>query len=108
MPELPEDQREPVPERVYPPIRGGGPGDGAVHHHEGGGAAIQEGDAHATTGAHSHANGGTGLPVWVESMTPASEKRHHFHIGGPTGPAIWTGPNYPNFILDEAGETPPD
>ena len=101
MPERPEDLSEPVRERIYPPIRGGGPGDGGPHTHNGGGPAIPEGETVPEPGTHTHLNGGTG-PSVLQAVVPSEDKHHHFHLGGPTGPAIWTGPRYPGDVLAEA------
>jgi hypothetical protein len=103
VPEQPDDQRTPIDEPYYPPIRGGGPADGFTHTHTtgGGGRLVRTNpDADLRIEPHVHPEHGTLQADWADDA-PFVHRYQHFHTRDGVGPAIWTGPKWPVEFTDE-------
>src|SRR3954454_15869487 len=71
VPEHPEDQSRLHGEKQYPPLTGGGPGDGLTHTHcNGTGKAIPTGDdvPDEDTPTHRHMDSGDGPAAWPDAI----------------------------------------
>jgi hypothetical protein len=106
VPEHTDDQGTPIDEPYYPPIRGGGPGNGFAHIHDGDGSGgtgplIPTSTAPLTIDEHTHPEHGTALADWTSSHN-FGHRYQHFHVRDGLGQAVWTGPKYPQELHDDA------
>src|SRR5687767_6457874 len=104
VPEQPDDQRTPTDQPHYAPMRGGEPGDGFAHTHRtgGGGDLTLSSTRPQRIEEHTHPEHGTLQADWVEGV-PFTHRYQHFHSRDGVGPAIWTGPKWPNEYWEDAG-----